>query len=254
MKMNRTFRYPLLLGAILLVACQPRTYEVAKVEARRIAIDSTWDSAPDAEAVALLAPYKMRIDSMMNHPVGTSAMPMDKYRPESPLSNLIADVLRQAGTSVQDAPADMGLINIGGIRNSLDEGTITTGTVFEILPFENSLCVLTLKGSSMKLLMENIAQRRGEGVSGIKMVITADGQLLEATVGGEPIDDNRIYTVATVDYLAEGNDGMTALLQALKRQCPDGVTLRSLFMHYVERQTAEGKSISAKLENRITSK
>ena len=65
--------------------------------------------------------------------------------PESLLSNLIADVLREAAVEVLGKPADMGLINIGGIRNSLTEGDITTENIYEILPFENSLCVLTMK-------------------------------------------------------------------------------------------------------------
>ena len=57
---------------------------------------------------------------------------------------------------------------------------------------------------------------------------------------------------ATIDYLADGNDGMTALIRAEKRECPQGATLRSLFMDYVERQTAAGKKITSRMEGRIT--
>lgn len=237
-------------SALMLTACHP-SYVVRKVEAKKVPMDSVWDAEPDAEAVALLAPYKAEIDSVMYVPLGKAAVTMDRFRPESPLSNLVADVLREAATEVQEKPADMGLINVGGIRNTLSEGAITTGNIYEILPFENSLCVLTMKGSSMKLLMQNIAARRGEGVSGIKLVINKNGEVLNATIGGQPIEDGRTYTVATVDYLAEGNDGMVAFLQADKRVCPEGATLRSLFRKYVERQTAAGKEISAEIEGRV---
>jgi hypothetical protein len=44
---------------------------------------------------------------------------------------------------------------------------------------------------------------------------------------------------------------MTALLQADKRECPDGATLRGLFMDYVKQQTAQGKSLTSRLEGRI---
>ena len=57
---------------------------------------------------------------------------------------------------------------------------------------------------------------------------------------------------ATIDYLADGNDGMTALIQGEKRDCPPGATLRGLFMDYVERQTAAGKKITSRMEGRIT--
>lgn len=227
-------------------------YEVTRVEGNRFPMDSTWDAKPDAEAVALLASYKARVDSMMNHTVGTAALSMDRFRPESPLSNLVADVLREAAAETLGVPVDMGLINIGGIRNSLTEGAIQTGNIYEILPFENSLCILTMKGSAMKLLFENIAIRMGEGVSGVELAISEKGQLLRATIGGKPVEDDRDYLVATVDYLADGNDGMLAFMQADKRVCPEGATVRSLFAKYVEKQTAAGKKISSKMEGRIT--
>lgn len=250
--------FSLLSGAVLSVAllfssCHS-AYEVVKVEGGRIPVNSVWDVEPDAEAVALLAPYKARMDSIMYRVVGTAELSMDRFRPESPLSNLIADVLREAAAEVLGRPADMGLVNIGGIRNSLAEGSVTTGNIYEILPFENSLCVLTMKGSAMKHLFENIAVRLGEGVSGIQLEISRDGKLQQASIAGKPVEDDRDYTVATIDYLADGNDGMTALLQADKRECPEGATLRNLFMKHVEGQTAAGRKVSARMEGRVVVK
>ena len=76
--------------------------------------------------------------------------------------------------------------------------------------------------------------------------VSKDGKLLQASIAGKPVEDDRDYTVATIDYLADGNDGMTAFLQADKRECPDGATLRGLFMKYVEKQTAAGKKVSSR--------
>ena len=239
------------LGALMwLSACRP-AYEVVRVEGTMIPVDTTWDAAPDAAAVALLAPYTLRVDSIMNDVIGEAAVSMDRERPESPLTNLVADVLRESATSVLGRPADMGLVNVGGIRNSLTQGPVTVANAFELLPFENSLCVLTVKGSVLKRLLEQIAARGGEGVSGIRMVIDEANKLKEVSVAGKPLDEEADYTVATVDYLAEGNDGMSALIQADKRVCPEGLTLRSLFIEYVKRQTAAGKKIAAQVEGRV---
>lgn len=237
----------------LLVSCRS-VYDVTKVEGRMQPIDSTFDVNPDMEAVALLAPYKAQVDSMMYRVVGTAAMSMDKGAPESLLSNLVADVLRKSAAQVLGKPADMGLVNMGGLRNVLTEGPITCGNIYEILPFENSLCVVTLKGIYLNDLFKNIAARRGEGVSGVQLQITKDGKLVQATVAGKPVDNDKLYTVATIDYLADGNDGMTALPQAEKRECPEDATLRGLFMDYVEQQTAAGKKITSRMEGRITVK
>ena len=240
-----------LTGLLMLASCQS-PYKLARIDGSMITIDSIWDVHPDTDAVALLAPYKASVDSVMYRVVGTAEMSMDRGIPESLLSNLVADVLRGAAVQVLGKPADMGLVNIGGLRNVLTEGPVTCGNIYEILPFENSLCVVTLKGTELNHLFENIAACGGEGVSGVQLHITKDGKLLRATVAGKPVVEDRMYTVATIDYLADGNDGMTALIRAEKRECPQGATLRSLFMDYVERQTAAGKKITSRMEGRIT--
>lgn len=242
------------LTALLTLASCRTPYTLTNIDGSMITIDTVWDARPDAEAVALLAPYKASVDSMMYRLVGTSEMTMDKGAPESLLSNLVADVLRGAAVQVIGKPADMGLMNMGGLRNILSEGEITCGNIYEILPFENSLCVVTVKGSVLKELFASVAARRGEGVSGVRLEITKDGELLSGTVGGKAVEDDKLYTVATIDYLADGNDGMKPLVKAEKRDCPPGATLRGLFMHYVEQQTKAGKKITSRMEGRITVK
>lgn len=246
----KLFSGAVLAVSLLLTSCHS-AYEVTRVEGNRVPIDSTWDAEPDAEATALLAPYKAKIDSIMYSVAGTAEISMDRSRPESLLSNLVADVLRESAAEVLGKPADMGLVNIGGIRNSLTEGPMRTENIYEILPFENSLCVLTMKGTVLKQLFENIAAKGGEGVSGVQLKISRDGKLLQGSVGGNAVVDDRTYTVATIDYLADGNDGMTAFPQAEQRECPEGATLRGLFMKYVKAQTAAGKKITSRMEGRI---
>ena len=181
-----------LLACVCALASCRTEYEVTKVEGARVAMDAAWDAEPDKDALALLEPYKAGVDSVMGEVKGVAAVSMDRFRPESPLSNLIADVLRQAAADVLGRPADVGLVNVGGIRNVLTEGDITTQNIYEILPFENSLCVLTLKGSTLRELFENIAYRLGEGVSGIHLEVSEDRKLLSATIGGRPVDDEKL--------------------------------------------------------------
>ncbi len=248
----RLFQGFLLSGLLLLSSCNRAHYQLERVEGRLISVDSKWDEEPDARYISLLLPYQTAVDSVMNRVIGVSTQTMTGSRPESLLSNLVADVLRDAATSVLGRPADMGMVNMGGLRNILTEGTITCGNIYEILPFENSLCVLTLKGSDLRALFGQIARVGGEGVSGVKLTISADRRLLSATVNNRPVDDDALYTLATIDYLADGNDGMLACLQAQKRECPPEATLRGLFMTYVERQTQAGKKITSRMEGRIT--
>lgn len=250
-----------LLGVALagLLVCSPcyaqkkragSPFKIVQTEGGMIYMDARWDATLDAKATALLKPYKAKVDSVMYEVIGVSTQTMEKGKPESELSNLVAEVLRQAAVQTQGKPADMGLVNMGGLRNILPAGEITVGTVYEILPFENSLCVVELKGADLKELLAAIASLEGEGVSGVRMKIR-DKELVGALVGGQPIEDEKRYTVATIDYLADGNGRMTALTRGVKRDCPEGATLRGLFLDYVRKQTAEGKKISSEKDGRV---
>ena len=111
----------ILTGLILFTSCQSTrevqaNYEVAQIEGTRICMDSTWDAHPDEKAAALLKPYKEKIDKMMYEVIGVSEMTMDKGRPESLLSNLVAEVLRLSAERVLKHPADIGIMNMGGLR------------------------------------------------------------------------------------------------------------------------------------------
>ena len=101
-----------------LVSCRAE-YEVTKVEGTRVAMDATWDAEPDKDALALLEPYKAGVDSVMGEVKGVAAVSMDRFRPESPLSNLIADVLRQAAASVLGENGFLSVLFNAGIANEL---------------------------------------------------------------------------------------------------------------------------------------
>ena len=81
--------------------------------------------------------------------------------------------------------ADVGVTNMGGLRTALPEGDITYGNIYEITPFENTLCIVTMNGALLRELFENIAAVHGEGLSGACLEISGDGKLLDATVAGK---------------------------------------------------------------------
>lgn len=245
----------LLAGISLFSSCRSG-YSVVAVEGDRMEVNAELDARPDSAAMAILTPYKKTVDSIMSPVIGQSARFMDRFRPESELSNLVADILRFSASDYIGRPADVGLTNMGGLRTALPEGDITYGNIYEITPFENTLCIVTMKGALLRQLFENVARVHGEGLSGARLVISEDGKLLSATVGGKEIDDNKDYKVATLDYLAEGNDHMEAFAQVADadKLTPENATVRQLFMNYVSEQAKAGKKVDSKIEGRITVK
>lgn len=244
-------RYYILLFLMLLpIAVAAQQYRVKAVAAERIEVTAALDSHPDKGAYEIARPYKSRVDSVMMPVLGMSEVAMSAKRPESLLGNWVADALVEGSTCKGGPKADFGLANVGGLRNNMPKGIVRSGDIFLISPFENTLVVLDMKGADVVELMKNIAAVYGEAVSSeVKITINHDGKLLEASIGGTPIDEARTYRIATLDYLAEGNDKMYALKKAAGRS-DTGITIREVLMENIVRH----RRITSRIEGRITIK
>lgn len=248
--MRKTILYGICAGMLALSACRSG-YTLTSVEGGRLPMTKVYDTEQDMNAWRILQSYQTQVDSMMKPVIGHAERKLEAYRPESPLSNLLADILRASAKDKLGTAADVGVMNMGGIRNLLNKGEITIESVYEITPFENALAVVTLKGSDLRDLFSQMAAVHGEGISGARLVISKEGELLDAKVGGKEIEPEKEYQVATIDYLAEGNDRMEAFKRATEKIEPEDATLRDLFIDYVKRCEAEGKAVDAKIEGRI---
>ena len=185
--------------------------------------------------------------------VGCTARYMKAFKPESELSNLLCDILVWAGKDFGEKPV-FSVYNMGGIRAALASGEVTIGDVNEMAPFENKICFLTLSGEKVLELFRQIAMRGGEGVShSVRLVITRDGKLVSATLNGETVDPAASYRVATLDYLAEGNDQLMAFKSGTDVKMPGGKehSVRYIIMDYFRKKASEGKAVEAKVEGRI---
>ena len=236
---------------LLNVACRS-PYHMTGIERSRILIDSRYDRLPDAGAWGFITPYQQRVDSVMSPVVGKAARYMAANRPESELSNLLADILVWGGEPFGESP-DLAVYNMGGIRAALAEGDITWGNIVDMAPFENKICFLTLTGEKLLELFGQMAARGGEGVShGVELRISKR-KLVSARLDGKDIDPQGSYRVATLDYLAEGNDGLEAFKSGTDVIAPkdESNNVRFVIRSYFLEKTAEGLPIEGKIEGRI---
>lgn len=233
-------------------ACRSN-YMLTSIDHSRIVVDSRYDAHPDETATQFLAPYKHKVDSIMCPVVGTIAHDMAADRPESELSNLLADILIWGSKDYNEQPV-LAVYNMGGIRSSFTKGTVTFGDVLAVAPFENKIAFTTLTGEKLLELFQQIAKRGGEGVSkGTELVISSDGKLLSARLHGKEIDPQGTYRVTTIDYLLGGNDGMPALKEGsdLRIVKDETSNTRYIISNYFKEHAAQGKSVDAQKEGRI---
>ncbi len=205
---------------------------------------------PLQAAATFIAPFTVGVDSLRRPPVGLSEQYMTADRPESLLSNWVADALVATGERMGYHP-DLGICNIGGLRAAMPKDTVRQGDVLAISPFNNYFTVLKMQGTDVQQLMQNIAAVYGEGVSSsVRIVGTRNGYLKAATVGGKPIKADSIYTLVTLDYLAEGNDKLYALKNAVER-IDTKETVRQTLINYIQDLWQQGRKATARIEGRV---
>ena len=240
-----------LICILCFASCQQATkWQITQATSVKIPLDSSTESIADKEYLAYLQPYKQNLDDELNIVIGHSEVMLTVGRPESLLSNFSADMLREVASQTLDTIIDIAIVNMGGLRVPLPKGNITCRNVFELMPFENELVVLWLRGDKLAELMNVIASVSGEGVSSdVKMGIK-DKKIVHVEIGGKPIDSEKLYAIATSDYLADGNDKLVQLAQYEKR-LNTRLKLRDVYIDYIASQTKKEKQITAKLDKRI---
>lgn len=236
--------------ALSLLSCKSH-YRISEVNGTIIEMNSSYDVAPHTSMQTLVQSYKTELDKKMNEVIGTSAEYMNYGRPESLLTNLTADVMKAYGDEHLPDGADVGVMNVHGHRATMPKGQITVGNLYEIYSFDNTITFLELKGADLKTMFDAYARIGGAGISSNVKLEIADRKVKSVTVSGKPIDDNKIYHIVTLDYLADGNDNMAAFKNALKSE-NSGITLRDIMIDYVKEQTRQGNQVESRLDGRIT--
>lgn len=250
--MNRILSLSLVAaGAMLFGSCASH-YEMAGVSRSRVLIDSRYDKA-DTAADEFIAPYKAKVDSMMSPVVGTAAKALEARQPESPLSNLLADILVWSSQEFGEKP-DFAVYNMGGIRASFAKGDVTYGDVLDVAPFENKICFLSLTGDKVTELFSQMAGYGGQAVShGVEAVMDKDNRIVGIRINGAEVDPARTYRIATLDYVAEGNDKMLAFKAKQQVNSPKSEknNVRNLIIKYFQAAAAQGRSVDANVEGRF---
>ena len=211
---------------------------------------------PDRSLDTILEPLREKVRDLKHQKVAETSVPITHVRTEeSEMGNLMADALRQ------EAQTDLALVNPGGIRSGFDAGEIEFGEVYQAFPFDNRVSVLRVKGSELRTILRvAMSGARGYfGISGftVKLIgieypapssdLNGDrkidhwefNRILEVRdAKGTKIQDQKIYTLATSDFLVNGGDDLGWAMDRVPEariQIDTGFLVREHFANYLRK-------------------
>ncbi|KGP62791.1 5'-nucleotidase [Legionella norrlandica] len=193
-----------------------------KVENKSAKIITTYadrwpGTNPDAKALEIVKLAENKVEPIINTPVGTLQFDLLRKQNEdgeSNLGNLVADAFKSV------MHTDIGITNLNGIRDDLKSGEINWGNIYSILPFSNRIVAISLNGNDIYDLLEqqwmgsfvNILQ-----VSGLSYTYDSNAPLghkiIEITYQNKPLVREQTYTIATSDFLMNGNGIFSVIMK-----------------------------------------
>ena len=207
-------------------ACRDTEKKLTEIKAHQLPIDSTYTVVDSVQN--FITPYHDRVEQILDSTLAYAPFIISKTdgRYNTTAGNLMADiVLSQAGPVFEQRTGhaiDFVVLNHGGIRSIISKGRVTARTAYEVMPFENSIVVVELKGESLlKMVDYLIKSKRAHPVSGLQLILNKDMTVNSFTIGGKSIDPNQSYFVATSDYLVTGGDNMDFFKEALSKNETD---------------------------------
>lgn len=230
---------------MLIESCKSVQY-TGKTEAQQYNLSKQY--TVDSSILSFYKPYKDTLDAKMNEVLNSAEVAMEKGQPESLLGNFFADAVliqtQRMGMQVDFAvPTSM-----GGLRAGINQGTITLSEVYELMPFENEVVILTLSAEQVRKVVDGIVRSGGQPCSGIR--VNATKQPLEIIIGDKQFDSTKIYKVLTSDYLANGGDNFSGFLNPMARNNTK-LKLRDVVIEYLKEEASQQRSINAKKDGRV---
>lgn len=188
--------------------------------AKLISKDSVAELEGKKEVAALVEEIKTGQEAILSEVVGNTPVILDGERPhvragETNLSDIIADSM------IDLTGADVAFTNGGGIRASIDAGEITKKEIITVLPFGNYVVTKKVSGADLVAALEHGTDSYPEikgafpQVGGMTFKIDLNkevgSRIVDVTVNGEAIVMDKMYVVATNDFMAAGGDGYDML-------------------------------------------
>lgn len=205
--------------------------------------------AKTARAVIAAQPRMARVKDV----IGYSTRAMSATYPESALSDWFIDILMRKTEQLAGQKVHIGITNFGGIRVDMPEGDIILDDMLSMFPFKNYLAYVEHTGKQIRTILEEMAADRFQVLGGVR-VVADGGKLVSVEIDGEPLDDEKVYGMATISFLLTGGDGLALEENAVSVTVYEDVPIIDAVLEHVYAETAAGRPIEYEVDGRVTIK
>ena len=218
---------------------------------RLIPVNSRLDNRVDPTFSSIIEDYAAEVKEKMDVKLGYAPYNINRGTPESALGNLTADGLIWMAKQFHNVDADVAVYNTGGVRANISKGNVTLGDVYAVYPFDNVLSIVTITGSKLKKLMYKVPNSLYVN-AGVKIIAQESGWVDSITINGKSIDNNKNYTVATIDFISD-NDGYTEIFSNPTKRTDSVEIIRDYFGEYFKYLAKQNNgNITASKDGRVT--
>ncbi len=211
---------------------------------RRPRLQLTFDDAiaPDSVWQERIALWNSATGPIAGQKLCRNARRLGRGGGASLIGSLVADAMRA------EAKVDVAMQNSGGLRADLAEGDVTRGSIYEVMPVDNTLFTLDLTAQQIRdVLEEGLAHGRVTQVSGIRYWFDmtrppGDRVTLLAEADGQPLDQTFHYRIVVNNFMATGGDNYDTLMKGRHRE-DTGINVRDALERYVVARAAENGGV-----------
>jgi 2',3'-cyclic-nucleotide 2'-phosphodiesterase (5'-nucleotidase family) len=227
--------FVLILTVFSFLSCAEKKLHLARVEGKQVPVTEMLSQTNSIEQ--FIAPFRSRIDKDLNAVLAYAPGNVDKKGAwQTTIGNLQSTITLASATKIfnlrENKNVDICLLNNGGIRSIVNKGNVTTRTAFELMPFENNLVVASLKGEQiLELINYFIKEKKPHPLAGLTFTIDKNDVAKNILVQNQPLDVQKIYYVATNDYLYNGGDSMNFFKKSVNMYDLD-YKLRNIWIDY----------------------
>ncbi|BEN29180.1 bifunctional UDP-sugar hydrolase/5'-nucleotidase [Serratia marcescens] len=213
--------------------------KVEKADGTSERVYYTQQIAEDPTMMKLLTPFQEKGKEQLSVKIGSvnGKLEGDRSKVRFVQTNLARVML---AAQMERADADFAVMSGGGVRDSIESGDITYKNVLKVQPFGNTLVHVDMKGSEIEQYLAVVANMKpdsGAYAQFANVSLVADGKgVSEVKINGQPLQTDKTYRMATLNFNALGGDGYPKL-DGLPSYVNTGFIDAEVLKQYIEKHS-----------------